>query len=97
MTQTHLSYDAYQKLCEKLGKEKLPTDISISLKKVAVSAIQEGSKVFPCIDMNVILSKEFIYLLDFEEHGKKHKIGNIALIYHSGGMSAVEEYILSLL
>lgn len=89
--QTHLSYTTYQKLREKFGEEKID-----HFDAIQYSTVDKENNCFSKIDMNVILSKEFIGLL-FEGVDSPAYAGLFAVHYYSGGMPALEKYILSLL
>lgn len=95
--QTHLSYPTYHKLCQKFGLSVVD-NICYKLQASAISE-NEISPPFFCIDMNVILSKEFIHLIlpYTEEVVAWPMITEIGIRYYNGGMPAVEEYILSLI
>lgn len=101
---THLSYSTYRKLCEKFGKEKIDT---FAHGHVFRGFIDNGINIdeFPLINMNGILSKEFVELFppepDIDQSGllslDTYFVQIASTKYNQGGMPAVEEYILSLL
>ena len=95
---THLSYSTYQKLCQKFGKDKIGT---FAYGHVFRGYIENGIKFdeFPLINMNGILSKEFIDLLvpETDEYLPWALISNLSTQYYRGGMPAVGEYILSMI
>lgn len=56
--QKNLSYATYQKLCEKFGSEKID-----HMPTIQYSTVDNENHCFSKIDMNVILSQEFIDLI----------------------------------
>lgn len=93
--QTHLSYATYQKLSEKFGKQKIDT---FAYGHVFRGYIENGINFdeFPLINMNGILSKEFIDLIRGDTHWGV-VTDSIGHCYYVNGMAAVEYYILSLI
>lgn len=89
------SFSAYHRLCSKYGQRAI--DSTTYRKSYDIKEETD----YPCIDMNTILSKEFVDLLPIYHPGAEEQgtliIEVLARLFYNGGIPAVEEYILSLI